>query len=133
MFSQLINMFYRCLNDIDMPRTTMFNALRGLCNWFMSSKPIKQHKECLLQAYTVLIAFELEHTRILSHKLHRLQSTQTHDRMAGSDSDDSGFGDELAMTSTQTACTGSAGAGTPAALVEVGGKKTKRTGANGMV
>jgi len=53
--------------------------------------------------------------------------------MAGSDSDDSGFGDELAMTSTQTACTGSAGAGAAAALVEVGGKKTKRTGANGMV
>ena len=124
MFSQLINMFYRCLNDINMPRTTLFNALRGLCNWFMSSKPIKQHKECLLQAYTVLIAFELEH---------KLQSTRTHDRMAGSDSDDSGFGDELVMTSTQTACTGSAGAGTPAALVEVGGKKTKRTGANGMV
>jgi len=47
--------------------------------------------------------------------------------MAGSDSDDSGFGDELAMTSTQTAYTGSAGAGAAAALVEVGGKKTKRT------
>jgi len=44
----------------------MFNALRGLCNWFMSSKPIKQHKECLLQAYTVLIAFELEHKDPLS-------------------------------------------------------------------
>ena len=57
----------------------------------------------------------------------------THDRMAGSDFDDSGFGDELAMTSTQTACTGSAGAGAPAALVAVGGQKTKRTGANGMV
>ena len=51
--------------------------------------------------------------------------------MAGSD--DSGFGDELAITSTQTACTGSPGAGAPAALVEVGGKKKKRTGANGMV
>jgi hypothetical protein len=90
----------------------------------MSSKPIKQHKECLLQAYTVLIAFELEH---------KLQSTRTHDRMAGSDSDDSGFGDELAMTSTQTARTGCAGAGAPAALVAVGGKTTKITGANGMV
>jgi len=53
--------------------------------------------------------------------------------MAGSDSDDSGFGDELAMTSTQTACTGSAGAGAHAALLAVGGKKTRRTGANGMV
>ena len=48
--------------------------------------------------------------------------------MAGSDSDDSGFGDEPAMTSTQTACTGSAGAGAPAALVEVGGKKHKKKG-----
>ena len=48
--------------------------------------------------------------------------------MAGSDSDDSGFGDELEMTSTQTARTGSAGAGAPAALVAVGGKKTKKNG-----
>ena len=76
-----------------------------------------------MSAYTVLIAFELEH---------KLQSTRTHDRMAGSDSDDSGFGDELAMTSTQTARTGSAGAGAPD-VAAVGGKKTKRTGANGMV
>jgi len=52
--------------------------------------------------------------------------------MAGSESDDSGFGDELVMTSTQTARTGSAGAGAPAAVVAGGGKKTKRTGDNGM-
>jgi len=30
MFLQRINMFYMGLNDINMPRTTMFNALRGL-------------------------------------------------------------------------------------------------------
>ena len=62
-----------------------------------------------------------------------MKDTQTHARMAGSESDDSGFGDELVMTSTQTARTGSARAGAPAAVVAGGGKKTKRTGANGMV
>jgi len=40
--------------------------------------------------------------------------------MADSESDDSGFVDELVMTSTQTARTGSAGAGAPAAVVAGG-------------
>ena len=59
-----------------------------------------------------------------------MKDAQTHARMAGSESDDSGFGDVLVMTSAQTARTGSAGAGAP--VVVGGGKKTKRTGANGM-
>ena len=61
-----------------------------------------------------------------------MKDAQTHARMAGSESDDSGFGNELVMTSTQTARTGSARAGAPAAVVAGGRKKTKRTGANGM-
>jgi len=52
--------------------------------------------------------------------------------MAGSESDDSGFGDELVITSTKTARTGSAGVGAPAAAEAAGGKKTKTQGANGM-
>jgi len=65
MFLQRINMFYMGLNDINMPRTTMFNALRGLCSCFMSSKPQNDIKNVFWkpkQFWSVLIAFELEHT-----------------------------------------------------------------------
>jgi len=66
MFLQHINMFYMGLNDINMPRTTMFNALRGLCICFMSSQPRNNIKNIFWkpkQFWSVLIAFELEHTR----------------------------------------------------------------------
>jgi len=52
--------------------------------------------------------------------------------MAGSESDDSGFGDELVINRTKTERIGSAGVGAPAAAKAAGGKKMKTKGANGM-